>query len=164
MYREMSFCLVRMNSIQDARNLSSTQGATRWFSRTLCGNFHTLARSGQPQRLHIVRLLCSLRRILLLLILRILLLLLADLSAMLQERFEVLSCRVSLDLIVEAGRDDPSAHGQVASFDLFQATSCEQARHLVALLFPPNRRQSLVSHRRAVMLWVRFEGAMVKAN
>jgi hypothetical protein len=43
----------------------------------------------------------------------------------------LLSCRVSLDFIVEAGGDDPSAHGQVTSIDLFQAATCEQARHLV---------------------------------
>jgi hypothetical protein len=56
----------------------------------------------------------------------------------------VLSRRVSLDLVMEAGGDDPCTHGQFASFDLFQAAAPEQACHLVALLLLPNRRQSLV--------------------
>ena len=63
---------------------------------------------------------------------------------------------MSLDFIVEVGGDDPSAHGQVTSLDLFQAAACEQARHLVALLLPPNRRQSLIAHRRTIVLRVRL--------
>ena len=66
----------------------------------------------------------------------------------------VLSSRVSFDLVMEAGGDDPCAHGQFASLDLFQAAAPEQAWHLVALLVLPNRRQSLVAHRRAVVLRV----------
>ena len=66
----------------------------------------------------------------------------------------VLSRRVAFDLVVEAGEDDPCAHGQFASLDLFQAAAPEQACHLVALLVLPNRRQSLVSHRCAVVLRV----------
>jgi hypothetical protein len=38
--------------------------------------------------------------------------------------------------------------GKLASLDLFQAASPEQACHLVALLLLPNRHQSLVAHRR----------------
>ena len=66
----------------------------------------------------------------------------------------VLSRRVSLDFIVETGRDDPRAHGHLASLELCQAATPEQACHLVALLLLPNRRQSLVVHRRALVLWV----------
>ena len=66
----------------------------------------------------------------------------------------VLSRRVAFDLVVEAGGDDPCAHGQFASLDLFQAAAPEQACHLVALLVLPNRRQSLVVHRCAVVLRV----------
>jgi hypothetical protein len=66
----------------------------------------------------------------------------------------VLSRRVSLDLVMEAGGVDPRAHGQLASLDLFQVAAPEQACHLVALLLLPNRRQSLVAHRRAVVLRV----------
>ena len=66
----------------------------------------------------------------------------------------VLSRRVVFDLVVEAGGDDPCAHGQFASLDLFQAAAPEQACHLVALLVLPNRRQSLVVHRCAVVLRV----------
>jgi hypothetical protein len=44
----------------------------------------------------------------------------------------VLSRRVSFDLVMEAGGDDPRAHGQLASLDLFQAAATEQACHLVA--------------------------------
>jgi hypothetical protein len=64
----------------------------------------------------------------------------------------VLSRRVSLDLVMETGRDDPRTHGQFASLDLFQAAAPKQACHLVALLFLPDRSQSLVAHRRAVVL------------
>jgi len=46
----------------------------------------------------------------------------------------VLSRRVSFDLVMEAGGDDPCAHGQFASLDLFQAAAPKQACHLVALL------------------------------
>jgi len=66
----------------------------------------------------------------------------------------VLSRRVSLDLVMEAGGDDPCTHGQFASLDLFQAAAPEQACHLVVLLLLPNWRQSLVAHRRAVVLRV----------
>ena len=64
----------------------------------------------------------------------------------------MLSRRVSLDLIMEAGGDDPRAHGQLASLDLLQAAAPEQACHLVTLLLLPDRRQSLVAHCRAVVL------------
>ena len=47
-----------------------------------------------------------------------------------------------------------STLGQFASLDLFQAAAPEQACHLVVLLLLPNRRQSLVAHRRAVVLRV----------
>jgi hypothetical protein len=66
----------------------------------------------------------------------------------------VLSCRVSFDLVMETGRDDPLTHGQFASLDLFQAAAPKQACHLVALLFLPDRSQSLVAHRRAVVFRV----------
>ena len=46
----------------------------------------------------------------------------------------VLSSRVSFDLVMEAGGDDPCADGQFASLDLFQAAAPKQACHLVALL------------------------------
>ncbi len=42
----------------------------------------------------------------------------------------VLSRRVSLDRVMEAGGDDPRTHGQFTSLDLFQAAAPEQACHL----------------------------------
>ena len=70
------------------------------------------------------------------------------------ERRYTHSRRVSLDLIMEAGGDDPRTHGQLASLDLLQAAAPEQACHLVTLLLLPDRRQSLVAHCRAVVLRV----------
>ena len=61
---------------------------------------------------------------------------------------------MSLDLVMEAGGDDPRAHGQLASLDLLQAAAPEQACHLVAVLLLPNRRQSLVAHCCVVVLRV----------
>jgi hypothetical protein len=44
--------------------------------------------------------------------------------------------------------------GSSLRLTFFQAAAREQACHLVALLPLPNRRQSLVAHRRVVALWV----------
>ncbi len=75
-----------------------------------------------------------------------------------------------LDLVMEAGGDDPRAHGQLASLDLLQAAAPEQACHLVMMMIPssssrddrpvrtllllPDRCQSLVAHCCAVVLLV----------
>jgi hypothetical protein len=66
----------------------------------------------------------------------------------------VLSRRVSLDLTMETGGDDPRTHGQLPSLDLFQAASPEQACHLVPLLLLPNWCQPLVTHHCVVVLRV----------
>ena len=75
----------------------------------------------------------------------------------------MLSCRVSLDFTVEAGGDDPSANGQVTSLELFQAAVCRPVISLPCSSLP-NRRQSLVAHRRTVVLWGLTQSGQSRIN